>query len=159
MWNSHRNICHYLVTVILIWCNYLESFFTFTINSLELSAAIIISVVVVGGKIVVIVEFPLVISKVDSATSCVLKVEICKTELFLIVYSSPEPTTPLIYSGQNLSLFVAVVVPCRRKNSYFFSRTHKAILFKHGTKHPWWRTFIFDQLKGKFFFKVGINMK
>lgn len=49
-------------------------------NSLELSAAIIISVVVVGGKIVVIVELPLVISKVDSATSCVLKVEICKTE-------------------------------------------------------------------------------
>lgn len=134
-------------------------FLTLTINSLELSAAIIISVVVVGGKIVVIVEFPLVISKVDSATSCMLNVEICKTELFLIVYSSPEPTTPLIYFGQNLSFFVAVVVPCRRKNSYFFSRTHKAILFKHGTKHPWWRTFIFDQLKGKFFFKVGINMK
>lgn len=81
-------------------------------NSLELSAAIIISVVVVGGKIVVIVELPLVISKVDSATSCVLKVEICKTESFLIVYSSPEPKTPLIYSGQNVTVFfVAIVVP------------------------------------------------
>lgn len=89
-----------------------------TINSLELSAAIIISAVVVGGKIVVIVEFPLVISKVDSATSCVLKVEICKTESFLIVFSSPELKTPLIYSGQNLSgfFFVAVVVPVVVKN-------------------------------------------
>lgn len=90
----------------------MEVFFTFTINSLELSAAIIISVVVVGGKIVVIVELPLVISKVDSARSCVLKVEICKTESFLIVYSSPEPKTPLIYSGQNVTgFFVAIVVP------------------------------------------------
>lgn len=129
-----------------------------TINSLELSAAIIISAVVVGGKIVVIVELPLEISKVDSATSCVLKVEICKTESFLIVFSSPELKTPLIYSGQNLSVFFCRRCrSCRRKKSYFFSGTHKTILSKHGTHHSWGRTFIFDQLKGKFFFKDGLN--
>lgn len=47
-----------------------------TTGHLELSAAIIISVVVVGGKVVVIVKLPSVLSKVDSATSCVLEVEI-----------------------------------------------------------------------------------
>lgn len=88
-----------------------------TINSLELSAAIIISAVVVGGKIVVIVELPLVISKVDSATSCVLKVEICKTESFLIVLAhlSWRPLWSILVKICPV-FFVAVVVPVVVKN-------------------------------------------
>lgn len=51
------------------------------LNLLDLSAAITISVVVVGGKVVENVELPSVLSKL---ASCVFKVEveICKYEWF-----------------------------------------------------------------------------